>query len=166
MATVFRAADAASREQAETISEYLRQNGLDATLMGDDAPGVVVGTWEVRVPASDAARADEWLAASGLLEERVETAAPAQGDASHDFDLVTIFSAEAAEAEMEALSIKALLEANEIPVVMVGTPQIPSLRFSLQVPRSRAEDAAQVVREAQLAGPQAAEEAEAETEAG
>jgi hypothetical protein len=43
---------------------------------------------------------------------------------------------------------------------VVGTPQIPSLEFQVQVPKASLEDAERVLAEAKDAGPSAAIEAE------
>lgn len=85
-------------------------------------------------------------------------------DTSHDLDLVTFFSSSNHDAELEAMSIHAILQANGIPSVLVGTSQIPSLEFQVQVPRAILADAERVVAEARAAGPDAAEEAEKDSE--
>lgn len=150
---VFRSADSSAREDAEEARDLLVEGGLSPVLLGDDAPGVPSGAWEVRVPAEQVARAEAILAASA-------TAAPVRGDPSHDLDTVTIFDALGATAEMEALGIRAVLEANEIPAVFVGPTVYPNLRFLVRVPRKYKELAEQVLAEAQAAGPSAADEAE------
>jgi hypothetical protein len=61
--------------------------------------------------------------------------------------------------EMESLNLKTLLEANGIPVVMSGASQMPNLPYELLVPVEQLERALAVIREAQAAGPAAAEEA-------
>lgn len=81
-------------------------------------------------------------------------------DASHDLDMVTLFSSSNHDAEMEANAIHGLLEANGIPSMVVGQSQLPALEFRVEVPRSRLEEAERVVAEAQDAGPGAADEAE------
>ena len=85
-------------------------------------------------------------------------------DTSHDLDLVPFFSSSNHDAEMEAMSIHAILQANGIPSVLVGTSQIPSLEFQVQVPRATLADAERAVAEARAAGPEAAEEAEKASE--
>jgi hypothetical protein len=85
-------------------------------------------------------------------------------DTSHDLDMVTLFSSSNHDAEMEANAIQALMEANGIPAIMVGTPQIPSLEFQVQVQKARLEEAERVLAEAREAGPAAAAEAEQATE--
>ena len=83
---------------------------------------------------------------------------------SHDLDMVTIFESLNVDAEMEADLIHGILEANGIPSIMVR-PAYPSLgSFYVQVPRSAVDDARRAIAEAQAAGPQAADEAEAESE--
>jgi hypothetical protein len=81
-------------------------------------------------------------------------------DPSHDFDLVALFASSNHDAEMEAEAIRGLMEANGIPSIVVGAPQIPSLEFQVQVPKSRLEEAERVLAEARAAGPAAAAEAE------
>ncbi len=85
-------------------------------------------------------------------------------DSSHDLDMVTLFSSMNHDAEMEANAIHSLLEANDIPSIVVGTPQIPTFEFQVQVQRARLEEAERVLAEAQEAGPAAAVEAEQASE--
>jgi hypothetical protein len=73
---------------------------------------------------------------------------------------VVLFSSANHDAEMEANAIHGVLEASGIPSIVVGTPQIPSLEFQVQVPKSRLEEAERVLAEAKEAGPAAAVEAE------
>ena len=87
-------------------------------------------------------------------------------DPSHDLDMVTLFSSSNHDAEMEANSIHALLEANGFPSIVIGPSQIPSLEFQVQVPRALLEEARHVVEQAKEAGPAAALEAERATEEG
>ena len=87
-------------------------------------------------------------------------------DPGHDLDMVTLFSSMNHDAEMEALALHGLLEANGIESTVVGPSTIPSVEFQVQVPRAQAEDAERVMVEAREAGPAAAEEAEAAGEAG
>ncbi len=85
-------------------------------------------------------------------------------DTSHDLDMVTFFSSSAHDAELEAMSIHAILQSNGIPSVMVGTSTIPSLEFQVQVPRADIDEAQRVVEEARAAGPEAADEASQNSE--
>lgn len=85
-------------------------------------------------------------------------------DTSHDMDLVPLFSSSNHDAEMEAMAIRGLLEANAIPAILVGPAQIPSLEFQVQVPKSRLDDAQRIIAEAKAAGPAAAAEAELASE--
>jgi hypothetical protein len=84
----------------------------------------------------------------------------------HELDMVTIFSSQNHDAEMEAMALKSLLDANGIDSAVVGSTTIPSVEFQVQVPRSMMEEAEKVMADAQAAGPAAAEEAEAAGEAG
>jgi hypothetical protein len=83
---------------------------------------------------------------------------------SHALDMVTLFISNNHDAELEANAIHSVLEANEIPSIVVGTPQIPSLEFQVQVPKAMLPDAQRVLDEARAAGPAAALEAEEGTE--
>lgn len=89
---------------------------------------------------------------------------PFEIDPSHALDLVTLFSSSNHDAEMEANAIHSVLEANGIPSLVVGAPQIPSLEFHVQVPKAQFEEAERVLAEAREAGPAAAVEAERATE--
>jgi hypothetical protein len=94
-----------------------------------------------------------------MAEDREREPESGTVDTSHDLDLVPFFSSSNVDAEMEAMSIHAILQANGIPSVMVGTSQIPSLEFQVQVPRANFADAERAVAEARAAGPEAADEA-------
>jgi len=153
LVAVFRSADPSAREEAEDIRDLLAEDGLSPVLVGDDSVGVPTGTFEVRVPAGQSARADEIIAAAATEE-------PAPGDPSHQFDMETIFDAVGTTAEMEAIGLRSVLEANGIPSVMVGASVYPSLRFQVRVPKNEMERARQALAEAEAAGPAAAEEAE------
>ncbi|HZT28624.1 MAG TPA: hypothetical protein VFA33_01985 [Bryobacteraceae bacterium] len=85
-------------------------------------------------------------------------------DPSHELDLVPIFSSSNVDAEMEAMAIHGILEANGIPAVVVGASTIPVLQFQVQVPRSRTAEAERAIAEAREAGPAAAAEAEEASE--
>ncbi len=87
-----------------------------------------------------------------------------QVDTSHDLDLVTLFSSSNIDAELEANNIHSMLQANGIPSVVVGASTIPSLEFQVQVPRAAMEEAERLIEEAREAGPEAAAEAEADSE--
>jgi Putative prokaryotic signal transducing protein len=87
-------------------------------------------------------------------------------DRSHDLDMVALFISSNHDAEMEANAINGLLEASGIPSMVVGTAQIPSLEFQVQVPRARLEEAERLLAEAKDAGPAAAAEAEEAGEEG
>jgi Putative prokaryotic signal transducing protein len=85
-------------------------------------------------------------------------------DASHELDLVPVFSSSNHDGEMEAITIKGILEASGIPVILVGPSSIPSLEFQVQVPESRLDEARAIIAEARSAGPKAAMEAELQSE--
>ena len=88
-----------------------------------------------------------------------------QIDTSHDLDLATVFVSDAHNAEMLAVGIQSLLEAQDIPTLLVSGSQFPNLPYEIRVPRARLEEARAVIEAAERAGPEAAEQAEREFEA-
>ena len=80
-------------------------------------------------------------------------------------DLVTVFSSMNHDAEMEAMALHSLLEANGIDSVVVGSTTIPAVEFQVQVAQSQAGEAERIMAEAKASGPEAAVEAEQEGEA-
>ena len=82
-------------------------------------------------------------------------------DVSHEMDMVTLFSSSSFDAEMEAMQIHGVMEANGIESIVIGTSTLPVLEFEVQVPRENLEEAQRILAEAQAAGPAAAAEAEA-----
>lgn len=91
-------------------------------------------------------------------------AASGEVDPSPELDIVTIMELQGATGEVEAMGIKSILDASDIPNVMVGTSTLPNLSFFIQVPASEVERARATIAEAQAAGPAAAVEAERESE--
>jgi hypothetical protein len=152
LVTVFRSADPSAREDAQEAQDVLREAGLTAEIFDDSAPGVVVGSYEVRVPRADLARADAILSEAAVEEETAEA------DTSQGLDMETVFGA---SSEMEALSVQSVLAANGIDAFIVGDSVLPNLAFEVRVAQERLEEARRVIEEAQKAGPAAAEEAEA-----
>ena len=149
--------DADAKENCEEIVELLEDAGIEAVLLDDSAPGVPEGVFEVRVPASSAAVAEKLIAENPPDDEVKEV------DPSSDLDLETIASA---ASEMEALSIKNVLESNDIAAVLVGDSVLPNLTFDVRVARDQAARARQLLADIEMAGPGAAEEAELESESG
>ncbi|MCS7315605.1 MAG: hypothetical protein RMI94_10365 [Bryobacterales bacterium] len=152
MVTVFRAVGPAAAEQAQEVRELLEEAGLTASVLTDSHPGVPRGSCEVRVPEDQLPHAEQLIAANA---EKI--ALPL--DTSHELDLVTIFSSDAHDAEMEAAAVGSLLEANGIPALVVSPGPIPSLPYEVRVPRVRLEEARQLILAARETGPEAAEEA-------
>jgi F420-dependent methylenetetrahydromethanopterin dehydrogenase len=148
--TVFRSGDPTAEVDATAARECLTQAGMQAILLGDDAPGVIEGTWEVRVPMPDRARAEAILEARTCQPED-ESEVPKEG-LSHNLDFVTLFSSPANGAESEAILIQSILESNGIPCVMISGSQYPSLGFEVRVPKSRLEEAVALVEEARQSG--------------
>ena len=85
---------------------------------------------------------------------------------SHALDMVTLWNSEAGTvtAEMEADMIRGVLESNDIPAMVVGASQYPNLGFEVKVPRGKFKEAEELLAQAEAAGPDAATEAEAESE--
>lgn len=152
---VYRSMDADAKEDAECIVELLRDAGIQAVLHDDSAPGVPEGVFEVRVPAADAARAEELIADNPPPEEAEEV------DPSSGLDLETIVSA---TSEMEAMGIKNFLDSNGIAAVLVGDSVLPNFAFQVRVARDQVERARVLIADAEAKGPAAAAEAELESE--
>jgi hypothetical protein len=83
---------------------------------------------------------------------------------SHALDMVPLWSSEGVSAEVEADMIRGVLESNGISVMVVGASQYPNLGFEVRVPRGKVKEAEEVIAQAEAAGPDAAAEAEAESE--
>ena len=128
--------DADAKEDSESILDLLNDAGMQAVMLDDSAPGVPEGVFEVRVPAADAARADELIAENPLPDEADAV------DPSSELDLETIASA---QSEMEASSMKNFLESNGIAAVLVGASVLPYLAFEVRVAREQAATARQLV---------------------
>jgi hypothetical protein len=85
-------------------------------------------------------------------------------DPLEDDSMVPVFSSSNHDAELEAMSIKGVLDSNDIPAFIVGPHVLPSLDFQVQVPAHLLEEAKQLIRDARQDGRRAAAEGEAETE--
>jgi hypothetical protein len=150
--SVFRSEGRQAREDAAEVREQLAAAGLDASVYEEKESGA----WEVRVPEEQGEKAGQIISVN-----QPDWASPGESvDTSSDFDQVTIYVSETALGEMEAMSIKSLLNAAGIPAFIVGTPALPVFSFQVQVAREQAEEARKVVREAQEVGAQGADEAE------
>jgi len=82
---------------------------------------------------------------------------------THALDMVTLPSG-TVSSEMEADMIRGVLDANDIPSLLSSASQYPPLGYAVKVPRGRVGEAERLVAEALAAGPEAAAEAEAESE--
>ena len=147
--------DQSSEEDCETIASLLTAEGLSPVILDDEAPGVPEGVYEVRVPAHEAAKAEEVVANNPLPDEVAEV------DDAHELDLETIYHSEGSStSEVEAIGIKNVLEANGIAAVIVGDSVLPNFPFEVRVAREQAERAKALIEEVSKAGPAAADEAE------
>lgn len=152
---MFRSMDADAKEDADVIMDLLTDAGIPATLRDDSAPGVPEGVFEVQVPGNQAARAEELIAENPLPDDAEEV------DPSSGLDLETVASA---TTEMQAMSIKNLLESNNVATVLVGDSVLPNFPFEVRVARDQAGQARTLIANAEQAGPAAAEEAERASE--
>ena len=152
--------DATAREDCETILDLLNAEGISAVIVDDSAPGIPEGTYEVRVPARDAARAEELINENPLPDEVEEV------DPSSNLDLETVFHAEGGSvtAEVEAMSVKNLLESNGMAAVLVGNSVLPNLPFEVKVAREQSGRARKLIKDAELVGSQADDELEQQAE--
>jgi len=80
---------------------------------------------------------------------------------THALDMVTLPGGSVC-TEMEADMIRGVLDANGIPSLVSAAAQYPTLGFEVKVPRGRVLEAERLVADALAAGPEAADEAEAE----
>ena len=157
LVTVYRSADMNAEQDATAVRNLLIGNGLNAQLFDDRSQGVVEGTWEVRVPASETAQAEALVA-------QVDQDDPGRVDPSHELDMVTITEVQGLTGEMEAMGIQSILDANGISAVLVGSSTLPNLSFAVQVPKADMERAQAALAEARAAGPAAAAEAAQDSE--
>ena len=130
--TVYQADDESAEENATSVCDALVEAGYTAVVVDDSDPEVSEGTFEVRVPADQAEAARAALA----------------GDPSEDLDMVPLFEKGTELSDMEAMNIKALLEANGIQAVVIGAEMLPNLPCEIQVPRDQLEAAEAIVAEA------------------
>jgi hypothetical protein len=82
---------------------------------------------------------------------------------THALDMVTLPGGQVL-SEVEADMIRGVLEANGIPSMMNAASQYPNFGFEVKVPRGRVQEAERLIEQARAAGPDAAEEAERQTE--
>lgn len=80
--------------------------------------------------------------------------------------MVAVFRSDNFDAEMEAMAVHTVLEANGIQSVVVGPSVLPNLEFQVQVTKLDFAAAEKALADAEAAGPVAAAEAEAEGEQG
>ena len=127
LVTVYRSADSDADQDAEAMLNYLVANGLHPLIVDDTVVGVVPGSYEVRVPASEASAAER-------LVTSFDPDAPQPADPSADLDMVPIASMMGATGEMEAMGIKSVLDAAGVPNVLIGGSTLPNLEFLIGAP--------------------------------
>ena len=159
LVTVFSSADPGAEDQANAIRALLANASIAAEIFNDSEAGVIEGAFEVRVPAERQADAEQ------LIESQKDLN-PDALDVSHELDMVPAFASDAANAEMIAAEIRAILDSQGIPSVLVCGTMFPSLPFEVRVPRTLLEEARKAIASAEEAGPEAAEQGERESEEG
>ena len=109
---------------------------------------------------------DRWLASRASHQLDGFAAVTTDSGTSSDLDLETIFHAEGSSvtAEMEAMSVKNLMESNGIAAVLMGDSVLPNFPFEVKVAREQAARARKLLEDIESVGPEAAEELEAESE--
>ena len=152
---VFRSMDASAHEDAQEAQALLSEAGLTAEIIDDSDEDAPPGSYAVRVPPHH-----EAAALGKLRAAAAEEAEPAIGDPSSAMDLEEIYEGQGTTAEIEAMSIEAVLKANGIPCVVQGASEIPTLPFAVLVPQRDVERAKAVLAEAKAAGPAAADAAQ------
>lgn len=157
LVTVYRSAEPSAAGEASAVLDVLADGGLNPAILTDDYPGVPPGAYEVRVPPGEEEQALELIA--GMAAETEE------GDPGHSFDLVEIYNGMGTTAEIQAMSVRSVLDSYEIPNVMGGSLQIPTLPFVVRVPAAYYDRALDALAEAEQIGTAGAEEAEQATEA-
>ncbi|HYA17017.1 MAG TPA: DUF2007 domain-containing protein [Bryobacteraceae bacterium] len=83
---------------------------------------------------------------------------------SNNEPTAVVFSSPNFDGELEAMAIKSLLDANNIPAILSGPHIMPNLPFQVEVPAHLLEKAEQLIRDSRQNGRRAADEAEAQTE--
>jgi type III secretory pathway lipoprotein EscJ len=154
---VFRSMDSSAQEDATDAQALLSEAGITAEMIDDSEAGAPPGSYAVRVPAAREAAALDVLRRA----EAEAVSGPAEaGDPSAAMDLKEIYEGQGTTAEIEALSIEAVLKANGIPCVLQGASEIPTLPFVVLVPQRDMERALAILEEAKASGPAAADAAQ------
>ena len=166
LVTVFRSADFDAADQAMAVRDVLTGAGMPADVFDDSAPGVPAGAFEVRVAGEQQEEAERLIEDAERSIEAEKGSTPEPADLSHDLDMVPVFASDAPDAELLTTGIRSILDAHEIPSMLVSGSMFPSLPFEVRVPKTRLEDAQRAIVAAQAAGPEAAEEGERESEEG
>ena len=89
---------------------------------------------------------------------------PAEPDSGRRFVPLVLDGLELELNEIELAAIQPLLEANGVEVIVQGATPLPNLPYELLVPEDQLETAEAILREALQSGPEAAAEAESDTE--
>ncbi len=142
--TIFRSAETSAEEEARELVAILQEAGLCPLLLNDRTPGVPPGAWEVRVRASEVERAEAVLRSALEAEPSDSTTDP-----SPELDMEPLFRAVGTSAEVEALNVRAALEAHGIPALLVQVTPYPNLEWIVSVPRKMLAQARQLLADLQ-----------------
>jgi len=159
MVTVFRSME---MDECRSAADLLNSASLSAAILDDTAPGVPSGACVVQVPADQQGRAEALLAAAPEASEEMT-----EGDSmTPGLDLTEpVYHSEGSTtAEFEATAIKSILDANGIASVIIGDAVLPTFPFEVRVAKKDLATARELIDAQTEAGPQAAEEAELESE--
>ena len=160
MTNVFRSADEDAEADARAVHELLTSQGMEAVLLDDSAPGVPSGVWEVQTPAANVASAEQ-----SIRQARLPDSDLSEVSGSAAFDVETVFRAHGGtNAEMQAMSVKSMLESSGIATVLVGDSVLPNLSFEVQVAKEQAGEARRMIEQAEVNGAEAADEEERSSE--
>ncbi len=162
LVTVFRSAEADAETEANQIQTLLAEAGVRAGVFDDTNPGIVAGSWEVRVPAAEAARAEQILAVNPGAENS-ESGPGGAIDPSHQLDTEPVYQSLGTNAEMEAMAIQGLLQSNGLEALLMGDSVLPQLGFEVRVAREHLEEARALIQQAEADGPEAAAREAGET---
>ena len=149
-------------DECQNAADQLRSAALSPAILDDTAPGVPSGACVVQVPAGEQEQAESILGAAAAAVEQAPHGDPT--GAGLDLTESVFISEGSTTAEFEALAIKGLLDANGIASLIIGDSVLPPLPFEVRVAKKDLAAARELIDAQTQAGPQAAEEAELESE--
>lgn len=82
---------------------------------------------------------------------------------TNDEPMAVAFSSSSFDAELEAVAIKNVLDANNVPAILSGPHILPNLPFQVEVPAHLLKEAGEIIRAARQDGRHAADAGAAQT---